>query len=223
VTGVEVVGGPATDLAFNVHFDEVDVEDAWFSSDLVEYVGHGGAGTARIGDQHFVITDDGEWMPVEDGATDTRPKTWLRWSRTSICKMCGEPGLGRKQLREAQAAVESMVLPLARLGVVREDAEAPPEVEELYVEGVEVARQLHAQAHDWAEHERSRDLQSRGTMWAERARSVAQRFQGGENASISKRNPRVRDMGVLARMQILMTELDVRSTDDPGSDDAVGR
>ena len=67
ITGVEVVGGSTADLAFNIHFDEDDVEDGWFSPGLVEYVGHGGAGTASIGNHHFVITEDGQWIPVEDG------------------------------------------------------------------------------------------------------------------------------------------------------------
>jgi len=66
VTGVEVVGGPAADLAFNINFDEGDVDDAWFSPELVESLGPTAGMTASIGDHHFVITEDGQWVPLED-------------------------------------------------------------------------------------------------------------------------------------------------------------
>jgi hypothetical protein len=66
VTGVEVVGGRATDLAFNVHFDEDDVDDAWFSPELVESLGPTAGMTASIGEHHFVITQDGQWVPLDD-------------------------------------------------------------------------------------------------------------------------------------------------------------
>jgi hypothetical protein len=65
VTGVEVIAGLATDFAFNVHFEEKDVEDAWFSPELVEYLDHAAGTTASIGDHRFIRTD-GQWVPVED-------------------------------------------------------------------------------------------------------------------------------------------------------------
>ena len=40
VTGVNVVGGCPDDFAFNVHFDELDV-DHWFNPNLLEFVDHG--------------------------------------------------------------------------------------------------------------------------------------------------------------------------------------
>ena len=33
-----VIGNTADDLALRVHFDQPDVEDAWFSADLVEFI-----------------------------------------------------------------------------------------------------------------------------------------------------------------------------------------
>lgn len=66
MTGVEVIGGLAADLAFNIHFDEDDVEDAWFSPELVESLGPTAGLTASIGDHDFVITEDGQWVPLED-------------------------------------------------------------------------------------------------------------------------------------------------------------
>ena len=66
VTGVEVVGVLVPDFAFNVHFEEEDVEDAWFSPELVEYLDHAAGTTASIGDHRFIRTEDGQWVPVED-------------------------------------------------------------------------------------------------------------------------------------------------------------
>jgi|SRR5512132_1925951 hypothetical protein len=66
VTDVEVVGGLAADFAFRVEFEEEDVEDAWFTPELVEYLNHAAGTTASIGGHHFIRTEDGQWVPVED-------------------------------------------------------------------------------------------------------------------------------------------------------------
>ena len=61
VTGVEVIG-EHDDLALNVHFD--DLEDAWFTPDLVEFISHGAGVETTVGDKRFIIQDDGSWKPV---------------------------------------------------------------------------------------------------------------------------------------------------------------
>lgn len=66
VTNVDVVGGNEDDFAFNVHFEEEDVEDAWFAPDLVELVDHGAGTTISIGDKSFVRRADGEWDETHD-------------------------------------------------------------------------------------------------------------------------------------------------------------
>jgi hypothetical protein len=46
-----------------VHFDDTD-EDAWFASDLVEFVRHAEGTVAEIGDKTFRRNADGSWSPV---------------------------------------------------------------------------------------------------------------------------------------------------------------
>jgi hypothetical protein len=66
VTGVQVIGGTEGDLAFNVHFDEDTVPDAWFHPDLVEYVDHAAGTDIRVGNHHLVRDAAGDWHPAED-------------------------------------------------------------------------------------------------------------------------------------------------------------
>jgi hypothetical protein len=40
ITGIEVIGGPESDYALNVHFEELD-SGHWFVPDLLELVEHG--------------------------------------------------------------------------------------------------------------------------------------------------------------------------------------
>jgi hypothetical protein len=68
ITGVEVVGGDESDLAFNVHFGE---NDAWFAPELVEFVDHAPGSTISIGDRTFVRTKDGAWIDQDTGETAT--------------------------------------------------------------------------------------------------------------------------------------------------------
>lgn len=69
VTNVEVVGDSDTDFAFNVHFEEEGVEDAWFSPDLLVFVDHGAGTTITVGDKSFVRRADGEW-DMSEGSED---------------------------------------------------------------------------------------------------------------------------------------------------------
>jgi hypothetical protein len=66
VTNVDVVGGTEPDRAFNVHFEEDDIVDAWFVPDLVELIDLAPGTDVRIGDTHLVRDAQGEWQRVED-------------------------------------------------------------------------------------------------------------------------------------------------------------
>jgi hypothetical protein len=62
-TGIDsVIGGTEADIAFNVHFDEDDAEDAWFAPNLVEYAGFTAGMTMSLGGKTFVRQPDGEWV-----------------------------------------------------------------------------------------------------------------------------------------------------------------
>jgi hypothetical protein len=63
---VQVIGGTESDLAFNVHFDEDAVPDAWFHPNLVEYVDHAAGTDMRVGNRHVVRDAVGDWQPAED-------------------------------------------------------------------------------------------------------------------------------------------------------------
>ena len=67
MTGVDVIGDAGADLAFNVHFEDDEVEDAWFAPDLLQLVDHGPGTTISIGDKTFVRTADGEWIEESGG------------------------------------------------------------------------------------------------------------------------------------------------------------
>jgi hypothetical protein len=67
ITKVDVVGSTEDDIAFNVHFGDESVEDAWFVPELLEFVDHGAGQTASVGDQTSVRRADGEW---EETTTD---------------------------------------------------------------------------------------------------------------------------------------------------------
>jgi hypothetical protein len=56
-------------IAFNVHFDEDDVEDAWFAPNLVEYAGFAAGMTMTLGGKTFVRQPDGEWVEQGDEAS----------------------------------------------------------------------------------------------------------------------------------------------------------
>lgn len=77
VTGVEVVGGAPNDVALNVHFDE-EVPDAWFAPELVVLVDHAVGSRATVGDQAFVKTDGGDWVPQPPASASSRQKWFGR-------------------------------------------------------------------------------------------------------------------------------------------------
>jgi hypothetical protein len=60
VTGVEVIGGTQSDLAFNLNFAGKK-ETLWFAPNLLEFVDHGAGMTASIGKNEFVRTSSGKW------------------------------------------------------------------------------------------------------------------------------------------------------------------
>ena len=72
VTGVEVVGGAANDVALNVHFEEQTVHDAWFAPELVALVDRAAGSRATVGDQAFVKADDGTWVPEATAQSQRR-------------------------------------------------------------------------------------------------------------------------------------------------------
>ena len=76
VTGVEVVGGAPNDVALNVHFDDEEVPDAWFAPELVVLVDHGVGSRATVGDQAFVKTEGGDWVP-QPPAPPSRRHKWF--------------------------------------------------------------------------------------------------------------------------------------------------
>ena len=66
-TGIDaVIGGTEADMAFNVHFEEDDVEDAWFAPNLLEYAGFDAGMTISIAGKTFVRQSDGEWAEQVD-------------------------------------------------------------------------------------------------------------------------------------------------------------
>lgn len=78
VTGVEVVGGAADDVALNVHFDEEPAQDAWFAPELVAIVDHAVGSQATVGDQEFVKTEDGSWVQEPATAEKSPRRGWFR-------------------------------------------------------------------------------------------------------------------------------------------------
>jgi hypothetical protein len=66
ITGVRVIGGTEGDLAFNIHFDEDTVPDAWFHPDLVEYVDRAAGTDMTVGDLHVVRDSAGDRHPAQD-------------------------------------------------------------------------------------------------------------------------------------------------------------
>lgn len=74
VTGAEVVGEITDDVAFNVHFDELNA-DFWFAPELLEFVDHG-AGTEFTLDgapKKWTRNADGGWDET-DTTSDDQPK-----------------------------------------------------------------------------------------------------------------------------------------------------
>ena len=63
VTKVVVIGESDEDLAFNIHFENIELEDAWFVPALVEFVDHGAGTEIRIGDARLTRSTEGEWEP----------------------------------------------------------------------------------------------------------------------------------------------------------------
>lgn len=64
VTGVDVVGEPVDDHAFNVGFD--DGTSAWFQPSLVAVVDVNAGQVAVVGDKRFVRAPNGDWMEAPD-------------------------------------------------------------------------------------------------------------------------------------------------------------
>lgn len=60
VTGVEVIGETADDLALAVSFEGSDA--VWFAPDLVELIDHGAGTVAKVGSKTFTRTETGEWV-----------------------------------------------------------------------------------------------------------------------------------------------------------------
>lgn len=66
VTGVEVIGDTAEDLALAVSFEVSDT--VWFAPDLIELVDHGAGTVAQVGTKTYVRTEDGQWVePPPEG------------------------------------------------------------------------------------------------------------------------------------------------------------
>ncbi|HTT92189.1 MAG TPA: hypothetical protein VMF65_21730 [Acidimicrobiales bacterium] len=65
VTGVEVIGGSKGDIAFNVHFDDDSIADAWFHPVHIDYVDHAGGTESTIPNTRLVRDATGQWHQVE--------------------------------------------------------------------------------------------------------------------------------------------------------------
>ena len=61
VTGVEVIGGTATDYAINVQLDQRG-ESLWFAPELLEFVDHAPGTDIVIGNKRLVRLATGEWV-----------------------------------------------------------------------------------------------------------------------------------------------------------------
>ena len=69
VTGVNVIGSSKGDLAFNLHFDDDSVTDAWFDPDLLEYIDHAEGTQATIGNTRLVRDASGDWHRTAEKET----------------------------------------------------------------------------------------------------------------------------------------------------------
>lgn len=79
VSGVpNVIGGTASESAFNVHFGDDGVKEGWFAPELVEFVDHGPGTTISVGDRQLVRGADGEWNEADD-----RRKRWSLFRRST--------------------------------------------------------------------------------------------------------------------------------------------
>jgi hypothetical protein len=61
VTGVEVIGGAATDYAINVQL-KGRAESLWFAPELLEFVDHAPGTEIVIGNKRLVRSASGEWI-----------------------------------------------------------------------------------------------------------------------------------------------------------------
>jgi hypothetical protein len=93
-----------------------------------------------------------------------------------------------------EAVVDQFVAPMAMLGVVKERSSTPMEAQQLYGEGMELVRTVHAHAHGWVGDEATFGLQPRGTAWTQRALTLAMRYQDDQDPAIFKGNPRLMEM-----------------------------
>lgn len=60
-TGVQVIGSVTNDRALSVKIEGQN-EPLWLDPDLLEFVDHAPATTARIGNTSFTRSADGEWI-----------------------------------------------------------------------------------------------------------------------------------------------------------------
>jgi hypothetical protein len=67
LTGVDVVGSPTEDFAFNVNFED-PTRDVWFAAELVELLDH------RPGQVIRLDGVDAEWVRLPDGEWEERPR-----------------------------------------------------------------------------------------------------------------------------------------------------
>jgi hypothetical protein len=69
VTGVKVIGNSEGDLAFNLHFDEDSVNDAWFGPDLLQRIDHAEGTQVIVGSTRLVRDASGEWRRIAEEET----------------------------------------------------------------------------------------------------------------------------------------------------------
>jgi len=75
---IEIIGTPKEDVAFNVHFEDLN-ESFWFAEDLLEYVDNGeGAVITLAGvDKKWTKNASGEW--IEEDTKPKEKKWWEFW------------------------------------------------------------------------------------------------------------------------------------------------
>lgn len=78
VTGIEPIGESDEDIAFNVHFDELD-QSFWISPNLLDFLDHNAGTEITLDgiDKKWTRNDNGHW--IEE---NTRP-WWKFWKKST--------------------------------------------------------------------------------------------------------------------------------------------
>ncbi len=79
VTGIPVIGTPASDYALHVDFDPD--EDLWFAPELLEFIDHAPGTTVQLDGvpKKWTRQEDGSWAEEPAPARETTAPWWRFW------------------------------------------------------------------------------------------------------------------------------------------------